>query len=302
MLICACKHSHIHEQSSANRVFRLVRDVGNAFGAGHGFSSWPTGCCRPASFLSMRFRPGARNWIGTWILLSLVAMVAACGVISPRRIVGNNPSPTPSPTDTPTPTVTPTPTPTGMVAIVPKQFLFTSNPDGGLILGFEINRDGGLSPVPGSPFVVADAPQFVAAEGKNLFVAGKTTLSAFAVDEETGTIERTDSVALNSISALMEDPASRAVKADTPSEEAIARLINNRIQITRSLGALPSSADSERISGTIAKDITGKFAFALDRNTGTISTLDARNGAPLVGGHSYSAGQGTSSITIVVRH
>ncbi|MGE5325164.1 MAG: hypothetical protein ACM3SW_20010, partial [Actinomycetota bacterium] len=125
------------------------------------------------------------NRMVVWVL-GLLAVIAACGTISPRRIVINNPpnpsptvSPTPNPFPTPTtPTPTPTPTPSGMSAVVPKQFLFTADPVAGVILGFQINRDGGLSAVPGSPFVASNSPTLLVTNGKDLFVANEIGLTA----------------------------------------------------------------------------------------------------------------------------
>ncbi len=247
-------------------------------------------------------KPGSepRNWIGAWMVISLVAMIAACGVISPRRIVSNNPSPTgtPTPVISPTPTVTPTPTPTGMAAVVPKQFLFITNPDAGLILGFEVNGDGGLSPVPGSPFVASDSPDLVAATGSNLLVAGKSTLAAFTVDKQTGAIRETDSVAVHAISSFIAQPSPETVLANTAGGTLAIRVVNSKLQITSASGATPATAESESLLSRKVKDVTGKFVFVLDPSAGSITTLSTQDDKALA--RSLSAGHGASAITISV--
>src|SRR6185312_945998 len=146
----------------------------------------------------------AKRWLVPWVLF-ILAMIAACE-ISPRREVVNNPqiSPTPTvsptpvgsptPTLSPTPTISPTPTPTpaGMSTAVPTEFLFTADPVAGVILGFRINSDGGLSAVPGSPFMAAHSPRLVAALGSNLLVADEKNLNVFAIASQTGKITKTD--------------------------------------------------------------------------------------------------------------
>src|SRR6185503_14396108 len=143
----------------------------------------------------MHFHSGpVRSFWVSLCVLSVLAFIAACGVISPRRVVVNNPPTSPTPTvsptpiGSPTPTATPTPTPVSMDAVVPSQFLFTADPSAGVILGFKINSDGGLSPVPGSPFVAPDSPTLLAATQQDLFVANKSGLTLFGVNRETGTI------------------------------------------------------------------------------------------------------------------
>lgn len=167
-------------------------------------------------------------------MLSVLAMIAACGVISPRRVVTNNPGFSPSPTVSPTPigspTPTPTPTATPMAAVVPSQFLFTADPSAGVILGFKINSDGGLSSVPGSPFVAPDSPTLLAASQKDLFVANKSGLTVFDVNRETGTITKMDSVAMPSITNLSVDSADGTVFATSGTRRTEVQVVNGKIQ------------------------------------------------------------------------
>lgn len=247
----------------------------------------------------MKLRSGSfrGGWAICCSVLLLAAFIAACGTISPRRVVINNPSPTPTPGISPTATPTPTLTPTPMAAQVPSQFLFSADPGVGMIFGFQINRDGGLSPVPGSPFIASDSPRLLAAVGKNLLVAGATTLTAFTVDKDTGAIRKTDAISMPSISALVAEPSSGTVFGSTVSGDLAIRMVNNKLQLTLISSTAFSSADAQRESSTTVKDVTGKFVFVLDRAAGTITVLKAQDGASLA---SYPAGHGASSIALAV--
>ncbi|HET9182992.1 MAG TPA: hypothetical protein VFP59_12720 [Candidatus Angelobacter sp.] len=245
-----------------------------------------------------------------WVL-GLLALMASCGVISPRRIVVNNPpsptgsptppNPFPTPTATPTPTptnpfptATPTPTPTGMSAVVPKQFLFTADSGAGVILGFQINPDGGLSSVPGSPFVAADTPRLVAAVGSTLLVAGDRTLTAFTVNHDTGTIAKTDAVVLPSVSKLTVDPVSRMAFALTPDGEMAIQIMGKRLSVVNAAAPGITMAGSQ----TSVTDETGRFRYVLNL-TGTIAAFAIQNGEQVSEGKSYPAGHGSVSLALV---
>lgn len=132
----------------------------------------------------------------------LLALVAGC-VISPRRIVSNNggpspsptvspgvtPSPTPFPTVTVTPTASPTPTPTPAAVM---SVIVTAVPGQAMLSASQTHADGSTSPVPGSPFILAEVPQNLVALGSHLLVEGDSSVSVFDVDRETGSLTQTD--------------------------------------------------------------------------------------------------------------
>jgi len=262
----------------------------------------------------------SKRWIIPGILL-ILAMIAACE-ISPRREVVNNPqisptptvsptpigSPTPivSPTPiiSPTPTPTPTPTPIGMSTAVPTEFLFTADPNAGVILGFRINRDGGLSAVPGSPLVARNSPRLVAAVGSNLLVADEKNLTVFAIAKGTGKMTKTDSRALPSISNLTVDPVSRMAFATMPLEQVELQVVNNKLQVSATSVMEPSSASATSMTDVRIRkpviDASGHFAYLLDSSTGEISAFQVESGrmTPLSPA-TYAAGRGAISLSIV---
>lgn len=249
-----------------------------------------------------------------WVLCVL-AILAACGVISPRRIVINNPpstsptvsptpNPFPTPTISPTPTATPTPTPGGMSAVVPTQFLFTADPAAGVILGFKINRDGGLSAVPGSPFVAPHSPALLVAGGKDLFVANKAGLTAFAVNHETGTIARLDSVAMPSITNLAVD-GDGTVIATSGTRRTEVRVVNNKLQLGSVSGIMllrpeASATAGEQAAGPEVKDASGEFFYSLNSRAGEISAFRVEGGTAVpLSPATYPAGHGSVSLALV---
>ena len=259
----------------------------------------------------MHFHPGRfrNHWLSLCVLLVL-ALIAACGVISPRRIVTNNPgfSPTPTvsptPIGSPTPTPTPTPTPVGMGVVVPSQFLFTADPSAGLILGFKINSDGGLSPVPGSPFIAPNSPTLLVANGKDLFITNMNGLTAFGVNRETGTITKLDSVAMPSITNLSVDSSDGTVFATSGTRRTEVRVVNDKIQLGEVSGIMlmrsgTSSVAEEASASQQVKDASGQFSYALDTNTGEIAAFRV-DGASLVplSPATYAAGHAAVSLAI----
>jgi 6-phosphogluconolactonase (cycloisomerase 2 family) len=134
--------------------------------------------------------------IALGMIFLLFLLIAGC-VISPRRVVNENPSPTPTPgiSPTPTPGTTPsaTPTPSPMAATAPAQFLFLGEADAPLITGFRINSDGSLVPVPGSPFAISAPVHSLTAVHDTLFAGGENGVAAYRVNRESGSIQRTDS-------------------------------------------------------------------------------------------------------------
>ena len=142
-----------------------------------------------------------------------------------------------------------------------------------------------------------DSPRLVAALGKNLLVAGRTMLTGFRVDKETGAIKKIDAVPLHSISALVAEPSSGTVFGNAATGQIAVRMVNNKLHVTQVSGVAFSSADAQRIFGATVKDVTGKFVFVLDGAGATITALRAKDGAPLA---SYPAGHGASSMAVAV--
>jgi len=191
-----------------------------------------------------------------------------------------------------------------MSTAVPTEFLFTADPVAGVILGFRINSDGGLSAVPGSPFMAAHSPRLVAALGSNLLVADEKNLNVFAIASQTGKITKTDSRALPAISNLTVDPVSKVAFATMPGEQVTLQVVNNKLRISAKSGMTSSSAlTAATTEATVNKpviDASGRFAYSLDSSTGEISAFRVDNGKMTsLSPATYAAGHGAVSLSIV---
>lgn len=187
--------------------------------------------------------------------------------------------------------------------MVPTQFLFTADPAAGVILGFKVNRDGGLSAVPGSPFVAPNSPRLLIASGKDLFVANAAGLTAFAVNSETGTITKLDSVAIPSITNLTVDSDGMAF-ATSGARRTQVRVVNNKLQLGSVSGIMllrpgASAAGESGVSAEL-KDASGQFFYSLDSKAGEISAfrVEGATAVPLSPA-SYPAGHGSISLALV---
>lgn len=191
-----------------------------------------------------------------------------------------------------------------MAAVVPSQFLFTADPSAGVILGFKINSDGGLSSVPGSPFVAPDSPTLLAASQKDLFVANKSGLTVFDVNRETGTITKMDSVAMPSITNLSVDSADGTVFATSGTRRTEVQVVNGKIQFGAVSGIMLMNTGTSSKVGEISasqqvKDATGEFSYALNSSTGEISAFRVA-GSSLVplSPATYPAGHAAVSLAV----
>jgi hypothetical protein len=191
-----------------------------------------------------------------------------------------------------------------MGTAVPSQFLFTADPQAGVILGFKINSDGGLSPVPGSPFMARNSPTLVAAMGKDLFVADKADLTAFAVNRETGTITKIDSVAMPSISDLSVDNSDGVAFATSGTRRTAVRVVNNKIQLGAVSGIMllrsgASALAGQANAGQEVRDSSGRFSYSLNSSTGEISAFQVEDGTMVpLSPASYPAGHAAVSLAI----
>jgi hypothetical protein len=250
-------------------------------------------------------------------------------VISPRRIVDNQPSPTPTTTPTPgttptptptpgtTPTPSPTPTPVGgagtMSAKVNRvvEFLFVADEKSNSLQGFRIAGDGTLSAVTGSPFQIGDTPHHLLSSGDSLIISGSAAIIIFQVDPTSGALRQTDSVAASSPIVAV-DPANNIVYCTSNGETMSYRLVKGML---RTIGSAPEAAQSGTTTmspsgmavssanpgGGPIVDATGSFAYALNSRTGQIDAFRIAGDKRLtpLDPPGYPAGIGAASLAIV---
>ena len=113
------------------------------------------------------------------------------------------------------------------------EFLYTAGPVSSTITAYRINRDGSLSPAPASSVVAVvatDAPRKLAALGGNLIAAGRTTITVYAVDRETGSLQQTDSAFLNALDDMVLDVPAALIYASSGEEIFAYRVEDGRLQ------------------------------------------------------------------------
>ena len=160
------------------------------------------------------------------------------------------------------------------------QFLFTVSPDASLMNGFRINGDGSLAPVAGSPFVTGMPMHSAVSVHQTLVVAGKNTISAFAVDKDTGAIQLTDTVKMGSISKLVAGHTDDVVVAKTSAGPTAFRLSEGKLK------ALPETmAESELASAkgpppSAVLDASGRFMYVTDATKAELDAFQIENGKP----------------------
>jgi len=260
---------------------------------------------------------------------ALLALSLTGCVISPRRIVDNQPSPTPTttptpgttPTPTPTPGTTPTPSPTptpvgGAGTMSAKvnsviEFLFVADEKSNSLQGFRIAGDGALSAVTGSPFQIGDTPHRLLSSGDSLIMSGSAAIIIFQVDPTSGALRQTDSVAASSPLVAI-DAANNIVYSTSNGETMSYRLVKGML---RTIGSAPQVAQSGTTtispsgmavssanpgSGPVI-DATGSFAYALNTNTGQIDAFRVASDKRLtpLDPPRYRAGDGPASLVIV---
>jgi hypothetical protein len=248
-------------------------------------------------------------------------------VISPRRIVDNQPSPTPTTTPTPgttptptptpgtTPTPSPTPTPVGgagtMSAKVNRvvEFLFVADEKSNSLQGFRIEGDGALSAVTGSPFQIGDTPHHLLSSGDSLIMSGSAAIIVFQVDQTSGALRQTDSVAASSPDVII-NPVTGILSSTANGETTSYRLVKGLMQ---TIGSSPATIQNKallspaagRIPGLIPEntvtDATGAFAYALNTKTGQIDAFKVASDKRLtpLDPPSYPAGQSAVSIALI---
>jgi 6-phosphogluconolactonase (cycloisomerase 2 family) len=186
------------------------------------------------------------------------------------------------------------------------QFLFTADPGSSTIIANRINADGSLSPVPGSPFTVRDAPRKVAAMDHSLVVAGTTTLTAYAVDKHSGAIRMTDSQVLGAPSDnppfnFVVDASTSALYVISRQQLLAFRLSGGTFQAVSSTANPISPAAFAKASNTPALDATGRFVYFVNTSASEIIAFHFDGGrlSPL-SPPSYPAGQSPLSAAVVV--
>jgi 6-phosphogluconolactonase (cycloisomerase 2 family) len=164
-----------------------------------------------------------------------------------------------------------------------------------LISGFKINQDGSLIPVPGSPFTMNVPVKAIAAMQGTLIVAGEKSITAFAVNKETGLIQQTDSIKIEAVSTLEADSSQNAILATTQKGSMAFGLSKGKLVPMSS-----ASAASARQSSPAVLDATGQFMYVINPAQAELAAYRVDQGkTEALTPPTYSISQGASSLTLV---
>jgi hypothetical protein len=134
--------------------------------------------------------------------LLMIAFLAGCGGVS-----ANTPKPTPTPMPTP-PGATPTPTP----AAAHGTFVYFGTSASNTV-GYKLNPDGTLVPLPGSPFAVSGN---LVAAGNFLAASSSNTVSTFQVDPASGALSPAGSGSASGAGSIAADTRNIYVTGNNP--------------------------------------------------------------------------------------
>ncbi len=181
------------------------------------------------------------------------------------------------------------------------QFLFIGDASDALINGFRINQDGSLTPVPGSPFPTTAPVHSAASLHGTLVVANETSLTAFAVDKETGFIQPTDSIKADAVKSLEADSAENAIFATTQKGTIAFRVSNGKLEplpAALAVSAREPSLASHPPSAVL--DASGQFMYVIDATRAEIAAYRVDGGKPVpLSPSAYPVARSADSLTLV---
>jgi hypothetical protein len=128
-----------------------------------------------------------------------------------------------------------------------------------------------------------------------LIVAGEKSITAFAVDKETGFMQPASSVAAEAVSSLDVDSSQNAILATTQKGSVAFGLSNGKLMPMNS-----ASATSARQSSSAVLDATGQFMYVINPAQAELAAYRVAQGkTETLTPSSYPISPGSSSLTLV---
>jgi len=182
-------------------------------------------------------------------------------------------------------------TPTG-------KFLYVANSNSASVAGFAIDSSGGLTPVPGSPIPVGNAPNWIAIDpsGKFLYVASLQdgTYSGFTIDGSSGGLTpisgspfgvASTATAIVPVSSLVVDASGKYLYVTTlaTTSNVYGYTIDGTSGVPTAIGTSSSSTfpiAAGGAAGFIVTDTSGTLLFVGNQTSNTISgyKIDVKTG------------------------
>ena len=153
--------------------------------------------------------------------------------------------------------------------------------------------------VPGSPFSIAAPAHAVTSMHGALIVANETSITAFAVNKETGMIQPTDSIKTGAES-LEADSAANSIFATTQKGTLALRVSGGKLQTLPSTLAVSARQSVAPKSPPAALDASSRFMYVIDASNAQITAFRVDEGKPVpLTPQSYPTSRTANSLTLV---
>ena len=140
----------------------------------------------------------------------------------------------------------------------------------------------------------------IAAMDNALIVANKNSISAFAVNKETGALQQTDSMKAEGVQALEAHANEHAIVANSEQGSASMRFTNGKLEpMPVAVQAASESATVPR-STSAALDASGKFMYVINAAQAEIAAYRVEQGRPeALTPASYPISRSAQSLAVV---
>ena len=155
-------------------------------------------------------------------------------------------------------------------------------------------------PIPGSPFSIAAPVHAVTSMHGALIVASETSITAFAVNKETGMIQPTDSIKTGAVKALKLIPRKIPFSPATQKGMLAFRVSGGKLQTLPSTLAVSARQAVAPQSPPAALDARSKFMYVIDASKAEIAAYRVDEGKPIpLTPPSYSISRSANSLILV---
>jgi hypothetical protein len=154
-------------------------------------------------------------------------------------------------------------------------------------------------PIAGSPFSTTAPARAVTSMHGTLMVANETSITAFAVNKETGTVQPTDSIKIGAES-LEADSAENTIFATTQKGTLAFRMSGGKLEPLPTTLAVSARQAVAPQSPPSVLDASSKFMYVIDASKAEIAAYRVDGGKPVpLTPQSYPISRGANSLTLV---
>ena len=155
-------------------------------------------------------------------------------------------------------------------------------------------------PLSGSPFSTTAPVHAVTSMRGALIVANATSITAFAVNKDTGMIQPTDSIKAGAVESLEADSAKNTIFAATQNGTLAFRMSGGKLEPLPATLAVSARQAVAPQSPPAALDASSKFMYVIDASKAQIAAYRVDEGKPVpLTPQSYPISRSANSLTLV---